>query len=1572
MQTQNNRTSANGRHSCIFLVLAGWLLLSAGSAEASKVGYIYSGRSMESGAFKELLEENGFSVDLIEKEKLAGHNLSPYGLLIADPASGESGYEWGPDEAVSAILESGRPVLGLGAGGARLFQEMDLSINWGNSAVGSASGVYVMDPSHIIFNGPNQIPIPKSRVVELYTQQVGAIVTYRPAVSEGVVFLGRGPLYEEHYTLCQQGQHVLWGYAGGPSVMTGDGKALFINLVVYLSKTLAVLYGVNNSDDSLSVIDWDSGASEVVGPLELDPDINPLPSAMAVRDSDSKIFVWDNAMGLVTVNPQTGRASRVDPNAPPPQGQLHALAFGPDDTLYGMYTNLYRINTSTGALTHIGSLSRYQVVGADVAYGKTLYALTSDRKLLTVSMRTGGVEQVVSLEEDLGTPTSLAFNFVENKLLGSASSKLMGDILFDIDPARGQVSNIRTILDGRAPHGMDLAAPPPPELYLSMNIEDAQEGIPVNKLAGDTDGPADFTYVEVVTRLTSYTSSAKDNISVVLTVPGDAFGAPTNTWVRKYSGSAQTAVSFTNLGGGRYRVTTDLQTVSGLFLMDIGEFSALPGDSASKASLVLAKPIAPITPIKPWWPTYYTRQIVWRFKIPNNMSPQDVHVSAEVGQKCADRYANGRIRILSPGSVDGLIITNRRLMYDNHADSSVEKLLQRAFAEAQGFPASHSPTSVVYYVERYSSKALNWDNTNINYATDATANDVADAIDDLIEDWDHDASSYVEIYIPFIGNWLFRLSYPNYLTIVGDDDIIPFYRYNDPTNDEGINVRSSCPSADGWCVDSATNPTIHATDHDYILTDNPYADWSGGTDWQTGDVEMWAGRILGETAADMLSLLEEGVDRNNGDRGGVVMASVDGWELGLEPDDGRAGELPDLHDVTALLRGKGFDVRNDDVPSSEVRTIDVMSPYDTNWNTAFTNAMNDSDGMDLFFIGGHDSYDHAVIPGDDYSPDDTPTKYTRLGTDHPIVMITGCHGGLPVPDIDVPGGVDDSIVYDAVHEGARAYIGATGFSYGSPNNLHKCRWAERMMQRFFGYLVKPPGVNSMAIGKALAESKRDFVFGISNDDGLDRKTVTEFNLYGVPWAFMFYPSGGGAAGTQFLATGPVDVQPKAIAPAQEIRTFTQTFDVQVASYNVRKVEEGKQSYDLITVPDGDLAIAPGVPVLPFVEAYDMVLPFGGEVRSVEIVNQKSKPIGKYNIPIAVVEPWSEGGISYTTSTDINYAYPRNDNLVQYQTVGGGAKFTVFPVQHNPTTDDTTFYSSFSVKVTYESPLPVAVHDFETNKEQYLPDDAVLTSATIHNVIDQDVTLTASVVLQNIYGEQVSASPLTRSFLVVSGGSYELGIKVVPDVELPDGKYKALLNLYSGKDYVGGASTSFAVVSCEIAKFIVPGRLAVGETGRFFVVFMNHRSAAVDATSKLTIQDNGGSFSEDLPPQPITVPAGSSRTVMFLWMPVAEGSGDFNASARVAVGSMTYGPASENFEVKGCTCLGDLNADSQIDLEDLQAVAGILLEAGSPFVVPVEPGHCGNLNDDEQIDLEDLQALAGILLDAGSPFIVPCE
>ena len=94
-----------------------------------------------------------------------------------------------------------------------------------------------------------------------------------------------------------------------------------------------------------------------------------------------------------------------------------------------------------------------------------------------------------------------------------------------------------------------------------------------------------------------------------------------------------------------------------------------------------------------------------------------------------------------------------------------------------------------------------------------------------------------------------------------------------------------------------------------------------------------------------------------------------------------------------------------------------------------------------------------------------------------------------------------------------------------------------------------------------------------------------------------------------------------------------------------------------------------------------------------------------------------------------------------------------------------------------------------------------------------------------------------------------------------------------------------------------------------------------------------------------------------------------AQAMLVLVLLVYYPATA---AEQCRCPGDVNDDTQVDLEDLQAVAGILLNAGSPFVVPSDPGDCADINSDGQIDLEDLQAIAGILLNEGSPFIAPCS
>ena len=1049
-----------------------------------------------------------------------------------------------------------------------------------------------------------------------------------------------------------------------------------------------------------------------------------------------------------------------------------------------------------------------------------------------------------------------------------------------------------------------LASPPPPALYLSLNIEDALEGITVNKLTADDDGPTHYTRLEIVTKIFSLTPSAKTAIPVVLSVEDNLLGSPSAVYVRDTDGSTRTAKIYHNLGAGRFQVTTDLSRVY-LF---------------------------------PWLPNFYRKQIVWRFLIPNDLSPQDITINAELGIPAMDPDSTGTVRIMAPGTPQTIIIANRKLLYEKYEENEVSGLLQRLFTEAQGWPASHSPTAVIYYVERYNTRAYHWDNIAVDYTSENSANVTANAIDALIEDWIDDATKYT----PYIGTLHLPVAMPSYLLITGNDDTIPFYRYNDPYNEEQM-----------WSVSSATNPEVRATDHDYFLTDNPYADLAGGTDWQTGDVEMWTGRLLGESAGDMLSLLEQGVDWNNGRRGGAVMASVAGWELGREHDDGRPGEIADLADVTALLRNKGFVVRNDDIPAAEVRTIDVMSPYeggDNSWNSNFRNAANNAGGMDIFLIGGHQSYDQAVIPGDNFSPDDTPSDYTRFGVDHPVAMIVGCHGGLPVPDIGIPGGADHSMVYDLIHEGVRAYIGATGFSYGSPGKLHRCTWGERLIQRLFMNLTAPGGSNSMTLGKALAEAKQDYTFGLGSKDSLDRKTVTEFNLYGVPWTFVFYPNA--------ISKGDIKATDESMSAAMEGTIiskgddgiYSNTVEFSLPDPEVQKEIQDEITYDLLSITGGDMAISPDAPVLPFVKITSIPLPPDAEIISAQLIETEPASIGRYNIPIALVEAFSQGGIRYTTRTDIDFPFPADDDLVQYQRTSEGISITLFPIQHNPETDETWFYERGAVEITYRAPRSLSITEFSTEKSYYHPGEEINTRCVVANVGDSGARLKAILQIRDMSDEVVSKET-TVYCDVEPGGMCELSPATWIE-SVPDGIYSAHIAIENREgSTVAAASAEFSVVTGEITGLAVPETLAAGETGTFRVRFASYMPDPVKGEVFMTIQNSAGMTVEELHPVKIEVAPNEETEAVFHWTPQALNAGPHTAVAMVALYDNEYGPASESFQVGGGVCMGNMDGDGDVDGYDLSVFAR---EYSHEDCTPPCPA---DINMDGAVNQDDVAAFA---------------
>ncbi|RME64463.1 MAG: hypothetical protein D6790_03185, partial [Caldilineae bacterium] len=123
-------------------------------------------------AYKKLLEDNGWVVDLMWLPDVAKADLSPYALILVGPETGHR-YDFDDKAAAQALAQWNIPVLGLGEGGAALFAELDLFINYGQTWLSNNNNVFAVAPSTVFWNEPLHVEVGATApLVQLYPQPV--------------------------------------------------------------------------------------------------------------------------------------------------------------------------------------------------------------------------------------------------------------------------------------------------------------------------------------------------------------------------------------------------------------------------------------------------------------------------------------------------------------------------------------------------------------------------------------------------------------------------------------------------------------------------------------------------------------------------------------------------------------------------------------------------------------------------------------------------------------------------------------------------------------------------------------------------------------------------------------------------------------------------------------------------------------------------------------------------------------------------------------------------------------------------------------------------------------------------------------------------------------------------------------------------------------------------------------------------------------------------------------------------------------------------------------------------------
>jgi hypothetical protein len=254
-----------------------------------------------------------------------------------------------------------------------------------------------------------------------------------------------------------------------------------------------VVWGVDANVDALYTLDLVTGMATTVGPLHPDPDRYTTPVAMAVRPGDGMIFVNNNSPasddGLSTVDPDTGLATFI--------GGSYidgALAFDDADNLYAADSTgaLATVDQANGDPTPLGGPSLPRLFGLDhnpvdgLLYGITGSASALD--LLVIDPSNGALLDTRPLDTALGGSAAGTLLFDSSGTL-HGTVNAASDNLYEIDPATGAVSNIRTA-DNSA-QGLGIRGPAP-----SLDIKPGScpnsfnrrsRGVLPVALVGDTD-----------------------------------------------------------------------------------------------------------------------------------------------------------------------------------------------------------------------------------------------------------------------------------------------------------------------------------------------------------------------------------------------------------------------------------------------------------------------------------------------------------------------------------------------------------------------------------------------------------------------------------------------------------------------------------------------------------------------------------------------------------------------------------------------------------------------------------------------------------------------------------------------------------------------------------------------------------------------------------------------------------------------------------------------------------------------------------------------------------------------------
>ena len=261
-----------------------------------KIAYVYSVALSRGTDFKSFLEEEDYSVQLIQIndiDKTAVEDLSDYDVFLIDP---DTNLEWDATRRAK-MISSGRPIIG---DGDALYVLADTE---GYFAGATYAGVNDQDSlipqtiGHPLWHFPYELGIldDETPVEILISPNTVRALSDDGSSPLGVQFLGLCEEYTGYSSLAVQDVHfAVWAFGVmGPTLYTDAGRQLLVNLIEYVQSEPVEVGYVYDADDADALV-FETYLESVGYFVELF-DVADLGAKTDLADID--LFIVDNNAG---------------------------------------------------------------------------------------------------------------------------------------------------------------------------------------------------------------------------------------------------------------------------------------------------------------------------------------------------------------------------------------------------------------------------------------------------------------------------------------------------------------------------------------------------------------------------------------------------------------------------------------------------------------------------------------------------------------------------------------------------------------------------------------------------------------------------------------------------------------------------------------------------------------------------------------------------------------------------------------------------------------------------------------------------------------------------------------------------------------------------------------------------------------------------------------------------------------------------------------------------------------------------------------------------------------------------